>query len=252
MTEPGASVSHDYLEDLLTRWRDGVVSPPEAIAEARAVWLTRVWSTSSGSNPDSVRLDILFMLAGAREMGITHEDIPALLEYLNTSPGGEMDGRERFGNYIEGIDSRERQAIQASNYYGPSSAGVAVHPMEFAIPDPEERRIHRAIRLDPESVWDEVRAQLCAPPPRDELFLEDIVEDLLYAHADAFIDRLEQLAANCPEAQRVLAAAHIGGIASSPALERFWDLQDRLERDLVARGEMYVWRSPADQAEAPE
>lgn len=245
-------MSRDYLEDLLTRWRDGVVSPPEAIAEARALWLSQVWSPPTGNDPDVIPIDILFMLADAREMGITDADIPALFEYLNTPLGREVHGRERFANYIEGIDAREREAITASDYYGPMSGEAEVDQMEFAIPDPEERRIHRAIRLDPESVWDEVRAQLCAPPPRDELFLEDIVEDLLYAHADAFIDRLEQLAADCPEAQRTLAAAHIGGIASSPALERFWNLQDRLERDLVARGEMSVWHRPADQADAPE
>lgn len=245
-------MSRDYLEDLLTRWKDGVASPPEAIAEARAVWLSQVWSTPSGNNPDFIPLDILFMLADAREMGITDADIPALLEYLRTPIGREVHGRERFANYIEGIDARKREAIQTSNYYGPMSAGSAIDRMEFAIPDPEERRIHRATRLDPESIWDELRSRLCAPPPRDELFLVGIVEDLLYGHADAFIDRLEQLAAECQEAQRSLAAAHIGGIASRPALERFWNLQDRLERELVARGELYVWRSPADQADAPE
>ena len=252
MVDSGEAVDREYLDDLLRRWRDGVLSAPKAVDEARSLWLSRAWRRPQCASGESIALDILYLLADARNMGITHDDIPALLEYLHTPDGQEAKGLERFGAYIEGIEIAEREAILASEYYGPPSVEADVHPMEIAIPDPEQRRIHRGIRLDPESVWDEVRAQLCAPPPRDEMFLDDIVEDLLYAHADAFIDRIEQLAAECPEAQWPLVRAHIGGIASSPALERFWDLQARLERDLVARGELYVWRSQGDQADAPE
>lgn len=246
VADSGEAVGREYLDDLLVRWRDGVVSAPEAVDEARTLWLSREWQRPQGDSRESIALDILYLLADARNLGITHDDIPALLEYLHTPDGQEVHGRERFGTYIEGVQRSEREAIQADGYYGPPSGEAEVDRMEIAIPDPDQRRIHSGIRLDPESVWDEVRAQLCAPSPRDELFLDDIVEDLLHAHADAFIDRLEQLAAECPEALRALVAAHIGGIASSPALERFWNLQDRLERDLVARGEMSVWRRPDD------
>ncbi len=216
------------------------------------MWLSRAWRRPQGDTRESVALDVLYLLADARNLGITHYDIPALLEYLHTRDGQGVHGLERFGAYIEGIETSEREAILASGYYGPPSAEADVDRLEIAIPDPELRRIHRAIRLDPQSVWDEVRALLCAPPPRDEMFLDDIVETLLYSHADAFIDRLERLAAECPEAQWPLVRAHIGGIAPSPALERFWGLQARLESGFVARGEMYVWRSQGDQADAPE
>jgi hypothetical protein len=61
----------------------------------------------------------------------------------------------------------------------------------------------------------------------DERFVTDAVEDLMSWHAKQCIDRLERLAEECPAALETIAYAYVGGIASSPALERFWKLQER-------------------------
>jgi hypothetical protein len=50
--------------------------------------------------------------------------------------------------------------------------------------------IHEAVRLDPESVWDRLRTFLCSPEEAD-MERVDLVEDLMFWHAEAFIDRLE-------------------------------------------------------------
>ena len=50
-------------------------------------------------------------------------------------------------------------------------------------------------------------------------------------HAEAFIERIESLAAECPAAHQRIAGAYIGGVAATAALERFWSLQDELRVD---------------------
>ena len=118
------------------------------------------------------------------------------------------------------------------DYYGPRPADEDDERWEFTIPDPDGRQLHRAIRLDPEAGWDALRARLCESGLRDELFLGGLVEDLVYSNADQFIDRLERLAEECPPARETIAFAHVGGVASTPALERFWSLQGRLGGNL--------------------
>lgn len=64
----------------------------------------------------------------------------------------------------------------------------------------------------------------------------DLVEDLMFWHHDAFIDRLEALVSECPDAESHVASAHVGGLAMSPALARFYALQDRLAPPLEDDG----------------
>jgi len=87
--------------------------------------------------------------------------------------------------------------------------------------------IHDAVIADPESVWDRARVFLCGPADADMERI-DIVEDLMWWHSDAFIDRLEALVEECPEARHHVEQAHVGGVGVGQGLERFYDLQARL------------------------
>ncbi len=49
--------------------------------------------------------------------------------------------------------------------------------------------IHEAVRLDPESVWVRLRSFLCPRATEEERL--DLIEDLMFWHPDAFIDRIE-------------------------------------------------------------
>ena len=98
------------------------------------------------------------------------------------------------------------------DYYGPMSPDAEDERHEITFSDPDERRLHRGIRLAPESVWEEVRARLCASRPRDHEFLVDLVEDLMYRYADEFIGRLEEIADECPASHGPLASAYLGGV----------------------------------------
>lgn len=108
-----------------------------------------------------------------------------------------------------------------------------VPPLRYGcVVSAEYDAIHEAVRLDPESVWDRLRVFLCSPEDPD-IERVDLVEDLMFWHADAFIDRLEALVADCPATEAHVVLAHVGGLAVSPGLQRFYALQDRVGRTLA-------------------
>lgn len=96
---------------------------------------------------------------------------------------------------------------------------------------PKQRALHRAVRLDPESGWDELRKMLCRRMwrRRDLDLRTDLVSDLMFWHADAFIDRVEELAAECRHARDIIAMSHVGGRRETPGLTRYWALQQSLQ-----------------------
>ena len=114
----------------------------------------------------------------------------------------------------------------------------------------EHELIHEDVRLIPEHVWDRLAAFLCtsaAGASRDDEQLSrvDLIEDLMFWHADAFIDRLERLVETCPQIRMDVALAHVGGVAVGPGLERFYALQDVLSDELEAAGELLTCRGTA-------
>ena len=107
--------------------------------------------------------------------------------------------------------------------------------------------IHDAVRLDPERVWDRLARFLCASasgPSSDAESFErsDLIEDLMFWHADAFIARLENLYRQCPAIGMDIAMTHPGGRAVTDGLARFLALQDAISTELEARGELSTWK----------
>jgi hypothetical protein len=111
--------------------------------------------------------------------------------------------------------------------------------------------IHDDVRANPEDVWDRLARLLCASatgPAKDADFLArtDLIEDLMFFHADAFIDRLETLLQECPELRADVVMAHVGGVGVGPGLRRFYAIQDALSREFEASGELFVWNRDPD------
>lgn len=122
----------------------------------------------------------------------------------------------------------------------------------------EYDEIHEPVRLDPESVWDRLREFLCASatgPSSDAEILQraDLIDDLMFWHADAFIGRLEKLVEECPSLNTSVEMAYVGGVAVGPGLERFYALQDSLRAALEAEGQLTQWKGwvPLEPPEQP-
>jgi hypothetical protein len=88
---------------------------------------------------------------------------------------------------------------------------------------------HPAILSDPESLWGRIREFLCGEQARAQpLIAVDLVEDLMFHHSRSFIDRIEALADECPNACAAIRDAYVGGREPDDAIDRFMRLQERL------------------------
>ena len=116
----------------------------------------------------------------------------------------------------------------------------------------EFEAIHAGVRSDPEEVWDRLAQLLCASargPAKDAESLQrtDLIEDLMFHHADAFVERLDTLLKQCPALKSDVVKAHVGGVAIGVGLQRFYGMQDTLSTELEASGELRVWSRDADE-----
>lgn len=217
-----------YIAKLLDAWESGERLPRDVFAEARASWLSGRWPRAFERGHDAGGMEVLFLLSTARHMGLEDPDIPALRAYV--ADRRRDRALQLFMSHWEASGLEAREALSSrDDYYGPPPDD-GVDDMETTLSDPDDRRLHRLIRIEPEAGWEELRARLCAQPPRDELFLQDLIEDLMFNNPDAFIDRIETLVTDCPQAREPVAEAYVGGRASTLGLERFWSLQERLGR----------------------
>jgi hypothetical protein len=94
----------------------------------------------------------------------------------------------------------------------------------------EYQTIHEAVRLEPESVWDRLRAFLCSDADHYEQL--DLVEDLMFWHPDEFIERLTTVSQECPRVRELIVAAEVGGRAITPGLAQFHELQAKLDASI--------------------
>ena len=235
-----------FLVDLLERWSAGDVTPAEVMRTAAERWYAGSWPDLRDDDPANTAITVLEWLAAARTNGITVEDVPAFLAMLR-SPG---DVWVHINDHFGSVDSDARDALMAGGYYGPGTE-LDEPDWEMGIRDPGDRRLHRAAHEDPESVWPEVRARMCTDRNATMAHLEHLLDDLLSLHGDAFADRILEAARDCPEAKRLVVAMYVGGSASD-ALDRFEDERRRMEDELVAAGELFVWRAGDDGAAAAD
>lgn len=101
--------------------------------------------------------------------------------------------------------------------------------------DPEFSRLDGLLHHgDPESAWPQVLEYVCRETTNPVRWAEvaTLVEDLIYLHADRFIDRIEAEASSNQQFRLALSQAYIGG-TSGPAVERFLVLQRDISQPAV-------------------
>lgn len=157
------------VDELLTAWESGARQPRQVFEDARALWLSRRWPQAHEEGFDVASTDVLFMLAMARDGGLIDIDIPVLRDYASAEDRGSIErAQDQLYTHLQAT-SGEREAMQdRDDYYGPRAADDGDEQWDFTISDPEGRRLHRAMRLDPEAGWEDLRAGLCAEGPWDQ------------------------------------------------------------------------------------
>ncbi|HEY7600087.1 MAG TPA: hypothetical protein VH741_09185 [Candidatus Limnocylindrales bacterium] len=222
--EPVVAFDRATLVELLNGWRIGSVSPEEVRAK---VW--RCWLAGLARAEDVLVHDTLFFLTNSHLAGLRQDDVAALVDYLATPPGSEDQARERFYEHL--VSGSASDALEASRPASAEHLTADEHDVELSWATPTQRRLSRAVSSEPESIWPELAERLCSSKVEDEMLLAHVLEELVYRHAESFIDRIERLAAACPAARERIAAAHVGGVGATLALERFWSLQEKLRVD---------------------
>ena len=112
------SPDRQMLTNLLLRWQRGEVAPWEVIDEAEAVeeGLSEELHSPPRTDPNSIAVAVLELLATAPHQRILLEDIPAILRFLETPAGAELEAWEQYDRYWSAIDFDAREGAVAILY----------------------------------------------------------------------------------------------------------------------------------------
>ncbi|MFQ5528644.1 MAG: hypothetical protein ACE5GX_20615 [Thermoanaerobaculia bacterium] len=126
-------VDRGWIRSLLQRWQGGDVDKRLVHEEAEAVWDGfKEWPNYPQEDPRSIPLEILSNLEALNHQLITPEDIPAILEFLDTPRGSELDGWKRWQRYWDELDMDERiESLKDDSYY-------SAYPIPRKSPEPHE------------------------------------------------------------------------------------------------------------------
>lgn len=108
----------DELKYLLRSWQSGEID--ERVVHERA---ERIWRHSiphveyHEEDPKSIADEVLSNLEILDWQLITPDDIPAMLEFLNTLPGKEREGWQSWHSYWDSVDMEGRRLALLDNPY---------------------------------------------------------------------------------------------------------------------------------------
>src|SRR5574341_254962 len=103
-----ADLDRDTLRTLLLRWRAGELTTENVHREAELIWESREWPHYDENDDRSIPLEVVSQLDIMNHQAITVDDIPAMLEFLSTSPGQARHGWRRWRAYWQKIDMEQR------------------------------------------------------------------------------------------------------------------------------------------------
>jgi hypothetical protein len=111
------------LAELLLRWQAGEVSAWQMIEEAEEAedlhfGEAAVIPEIPRSDPQSIPLAVLEMLAIANHQKLLQADVPALLKFLEAPLGRELEAWATFDQYWRVVDLAARESAVQELYFG--------------------------------------------------------------------------------------------------------------------------------------
>lgn len=112
-------VDRGVLRSLFEQWSSGEVDEREVHEAAQRIRDSDDnWPEYPKHDPRSIAVEVLTQLDLLNHQLITREDIPTILEFLDTPAGAESDGWERWRDYWAEADLGARSsALQDDPYY---------------------------------------------------------------------------------------------------------------------------------------
>jgi hypothetical protein len=109
----GIAPDRGTLKKLLSLWREGQLSPREVRDRAEEMWASNEWGVFSETDDRSIPVEVLAQLDAMNLQWITADDVPALLNFLNTPPGHASEGWKWWRRYWDTIDFPARRRLLA-------------------------------------------------------------------------------------------------------------------------------------------
>ena len=113
------SVNRKELRDLVKRWVQGELDERDVHETAEALCETwEDWPDYEEDDPRSIAIEVLSQLELLNQQLVTTEDVPMILQFLNTPPGKEQAAWLSWKAYWDELDFEVRQrSLQAKPYY---------------------------------------------------------------------------------------------------------------------------------------
>jgi hypothetical protein len=117
--EPKAldKIDRSTLRSLLLQWDSGKLTEKAIHEAAEGLWERYDWPEYSDTDDQSIAIEVLAQLEILNHQLITREDIPALLDFLETPPGQAARGWKQWRQYWDSIDFALRRRELATNPY---------------------------------------------------------------------------------------------------------------------------------------
>ena len=115
-------INRDIIQTLLEKWGSGAIDERAVHEAAERLWdQFEEWPSFPEHLPESIAIEVLSHLEILNHQLMTREDIPAMLGFLDTPPGKELQGWEAWRRYWDELDFKSRQeALKRNPYYSTS------------------------------------------------------------------------------------------------------------------------------------
>ena len=111
-------ISRRQLLDLVDNWAEGNLSEIQVHEIAEEIWGKEDWPNYPEDDPRSIALGVVSYLEVLNYQLVTEEDIPIIVDFLNTPKGKEKNGWVNWRRYWERLDLETRkQELKNNPYY---------------------------------------------------------------------------------------------------------------------------------------
>ncbi|MGB5162978.1 MAG: hypothetical protein WBO69_12435 [Thermoanaerobaculia bacterium] len=125
-------INREPLRELLKRWDSGELDARQVHEHAEQLWDSLEQHQFPREDRRSIAAEVLSQLDILNHQLITPEDIPAMMQFLDTLRGSELDGWKRWQRYWDELDMDERiESLKDNNYY-------SAYPVPRRSPKPHE------------------------------------------------------------------------------------------------------------------
>lgn len=111
-------INRQTIIDLLERWKLGQLTEIELHEEIESFWERGNWPQFPREDPRSILVEVLSQLDILNHQLIAKDDIPAIIEFLHTPKGKELEAWKSWKEYWASVDyERRKQLLKHNPYY---------------------------------------------------------------------------------------------------------------------------------------